>query len=179
MADPDRILFIAANIVGNSVGNEIAPPAYPNTGDFVYQDDKGHYFIDSSGTLPPPAVLIGPRVWYTAPSDCFDDPTKRNFKQGPIRGQYPDYREIWFGWPSIQYTLQSVEAEEFVLLMQQFLIAMDLDGLVWFALYNGETRTWKMKLGIMEMPTGDFGGGSRYTDIVLGFGFIQWLEYEI
>jgi hypothetical protein len=154
MADPDRIIFIAANIDEANAIDEAAPPPYPDTG--------------------------GERVWYTVPDGCYDDPQRRVYRPGAKRDQYFDYVEFWRGWPFIQYTLQKVDSADFVLIWNQFAAASTLDGWVWFARYNAQTRSYKCKKGIMEMPTFDPDtGGGLYRNVMLGFGAIWYQDYEL
>ncbi len=156
MADPTKLIFIGAFIDENAPPGEwdTVPPSYPNTG------------------------IVG-RNWYISSNACLDDPTRRIYKPGQKRTQYPGYFEHWLGWPSMEYHLPIVEASEFALMIAQFNYAKVIDGWCWFSLWNAQTQQWKMKLGIMERPI--IGGytGNLYQDVTLIFGGIRPPVYSI
>lgn len=155
MADPTRLIFIAANIFEATSTTEATPPSYPSTG--------------TPG-----------RDWYTVPDECFDAPPQRIYKPGPKRSQYPSYREQWRGWPSISYTFQFVDSAEFVLIMAQYINAKNLDGWVWFAQWNAQTRAYKCKLGQMEEPhVNNWQNGPLYGDVTVAFSKIKPTEYSL
>jgi hypothetical protein len=154
MADPDRLIFIAANIDEANGVDETTPPPYPDTG--------------------------GERVWYIAPDVCFDDPTKRVYKPGSKRVEDYQWREQWRGWPFIDYVLFEVDSAEFVLVMNQYILAKNLDGWVWVGIYSAETRTYKVHKAQMEEPkVGDFSNGPLYGEVLVGFSKILPTEYSI
>jgi hypothetical protein len=154
MADPTRLIFIAANIDQANSVDETTPPPYPVTG--------------------------GARVWYIAPDACFDDPPKKVYKPGSKRVQDYQFRDQWRGWPYIDYSLPWVDSAEYVLIINQYILAKNLDGWVWFGQYNAEKREYKLKLGIMEEPKiNSFEYGPLYSGVTVGFSGIRPTEYSI